>query len=291
MYASGIIFAVASLAGAGITFAMEDQASGVPAMLAILCGLCVIGGVAMIASGARTRVVLHEDAIEVFGIYRESRLARAEILGCHTGGGSRPGAQADAASYLGRGAHVAPSLAVDASSTPGSKGSDNLDAQGSAGVDRPVSRDDSGSVRRKKVAADANRGTRGAGAVLADAGGALGGQSSIRTVHRLMASHAWRAAVGGGGARGVRGSVYRLDSEARCRRQCRHCIAMFAHGFALLLRARSSMCRFSTVARQRLTAARGSAVLRGLVCVRQEERQRLGSQLSVVDDVHHLMAS
>jgi hypothetical protein len=126
MYFCGIVVAGAALAGIGYTLTMDDQASGVPAMLAVLCGLAGVGGAAMILSGTKTRVVLHADAIEVFGLYRESRLARAEILGLRVAGGyiRLVPRQTSAAALV-----LPPSLAMDEAFHAWFSGIDDLNAQ------------------------------------------------------------------------------------------------------------------------------------------------------------------
>jgi hypothetical protein len=139
MYACGIFLAIAALAGAGYALTMDDQASGVPAMLVVLCVLVGIGGAAMIAGGARTRVVLHENEIEVFGIYRESRLSRAEISGMRVFGAGQGVATIKLLPRYSSGAPLSlpPSLAMDAEFHAWFTGIDDLEAQDrQASVDR-----------------------------------------------------------------------------------------------------------------------------------------------------------
>jgi hypothetical protein len=81
MYACGIALAAGALVGIGYAFAMEDQAGGLPALIVFGCVPVLLGGIAMILSGAGTRVVLQPDAIEVHGLWRTKRMVRTEIAG------------------------------------------------------------------------------------------------------------------------------------------------------------------------------------------------------------------
>ncbi|HWZ62845.1 MAG TPA: hypothetical protein VNX02_07485 [Steroidobacteraceae bacterium] len=70
-------------AGVGLAFLLTRQQSSPAAMLGVVALVAVVGGFGawLIASALRSKVVLREDAIEVHGVLRVRRLARAEIAG------------------------------------------------------------------------------------------------------------------------------------------------------------------------------------------------------------------
>ena len=280
MYVSGIIVVVAALVGAAYTFAMEDQASGVPAMLAILCGLCAIGGAAMIASGARTRVVLHEDAIEVFGVYRESRLARSEILGLRLLPGDQGGAIRLMPRYTsGTALSLPPSLAVDDAFHAWFEGFDNLDMQDQqASIDRYLKEDsEPGSTEEKWQR------MRSAARVVQ----VLNWLTLAAVLWAIFYPHPYRLAIVtltvlpwvAVALAAFRGSVYRLDVK-RNEVGVNVGIAMIMPGLALMLRAALDVQVLDWLRAAILTGGGAIACSVFIYFLVHEERERLGSQLT-----------
>lgn len=237
MYFSGILVAVAALIGVGFSLSMDDQASGVPAMLALFCGLFAAGGVAMILSGAKNRVVLHADAIEVFGMYRESRLARSEILGLRVGGADQGGAIRLQPRYTsGAAVSLPPSLAKDEAFIAWFDGIDNLDAlERQASIDRYMKDDaDPGTpeekIQRMRSAARVSQVLTWV--TLAAFAWAIFYPHPYRWVVLMLAVLPWVSVA----LAAFRGSVYRLDTYNNDV-YINVGIAMLIPGFALALRA------------------------------------------------------